>query len=101
MQTKADEQDHTFPFLKNNMSDPTEPIRRKRLAEINGDDTTRESLVSRYGQVWSTEELSRDFDVEGFLAPYVVVRRKRDEKRGSLEFRHDPRFYFNFVADEK
>lgn len=83
------------------MSDPTEPLRRKRLAEINGDDATRNSLTSQYGQVWNTKELSRDFTAEGFLAPYVIVRRKSDGQRGSLEFRHDPRFYFNFVTEEK
>lgn len=46
---------------------------------------------------WSTEALARDFDVEGFRAPYVVVRRKRDGMRGSLMFRHFPRVYFGWV----
>ena len=32
----------------------------------------------------------------GFMAPYVVVRRKSDGQRGSLMFQHDPRFYFSF-----
>jgi hypothetical protein len=34
-----------------------------------------------------------------FLAPLVVVRRKADGVKGSLEFQHRPRLYFNFVAD--
>lgn len=29
------------------------------------------------------------------MAPFAVVRRKSDNQRGSLEFQHDPRFYFN------
>jgi hypothetical protein len=34
--------------------------------------------------------------VIGFMAPLVVVRRKHDGKKGSLEFQHSPRFYFGF-----
>jgi len=47
----------------------------------------------------TTEELSAEYDVLGFLAPFVVVRRKSDGAKGSMEFTHHPRFYFNFVAD--
>jgi hypothetical protein len=81
------------------MADPTEPIRRHRLTEINTHPGSREALAAQYGQVWDTEELARDFDVLGFLAPYVVVRRKADSQKGSLEFQHQPRFYFNFAPD--
>lgn len=81
------------------MSDPTEQTRRERLAEINGDPSGREALEELYGQVWSTDELRQDFEVVGFAAPLVVVRRRADDKLGSLEFQHNPRFYFNFVAD--
>jgi hypothetical protein len=48
---------------------------------------------------WTTEELTRDFDVEGFMAPYVVVRRKSDGQRGSLQFTGgggEPRIYWDF-----
>lgn len=53
--------------------------------------TARASLVARYGSVWDTDELRRDFDVLGFSAPCVVVRRKSDGQRGTLEFTHEPR----------
>ena len=82
------------------MPDATEPYRRQRLAEINSLPGSRKALEAQHGQVWNTEELSRDFEVVGFLAPYVVVRRKSDGRKGSLEFQHHPRFYFNFKADE-
>ena len=82
------------------MSDTTEPYRRQRLAEINIEPGTREALEAKHGQVWSTDELSHDFDVIGFLAPLVVVSRKSDGKKGSLEFQHDPRLYFNFSPHE-
>lgn len=48
------------------------------------------------GQTWDTTQLQADFEVIGFLAPYVVVRRKSDGQKGSLEFTHNPRQYFNF-----
>lgn len=78
------------------MTDPTETIRRRQLAEINTQPGSREALEAEHGQVWDTQELARDFQVEGFLAPYVVVRRKSDGQRGSLMFQHNPRFYFGF-----
>jgi hypothetical protein len=81
------------------MSDPTEAIRRQRLVEVNQGDTTRAELEEQYGEVWSTEEMTKDFDALGFMAPYIVVRRKADGVRGSLEFRHSPRYYFNFQAE--
>lgn len=80
-------------------TDPTEPIRRARVAELNNDPGSREALEVKYGQVWSTDQLTKDFDVIGFAAPLVVVKRKSDGKRGSLEFQHRPRFYFNWQID--
>ena len=82
------------------MSDPTESIRRERRAEINADPGSREALESEHGQVWDSSELSGDFNVIGFAAPLVVVKRKSDGVSGSLEFQHRPRFYFNFQKDK-
>jgi len=76
-------------------------IRRERLVEINTNRAERTALEARHGQVWDTDELSRDFTVEGFMAPFVVVRRKSDGAVGSLEFQAQPRFYFNFVVDQR
>ena len=78
------------------MPDATEAARRQRAIEINAQPGSREALEAQHGQVWNTEELSRDFEAIGFLAPFVVVRRLCDGMKGSLEFQHDPRFYFNF-----
>jgi hypothetical protein len=77
--------------------DETETLRRQRLMEINAEPGSREALEAQHGQVWNTEEMSEDFEAIGFMAPYVVVRRLADGKKGSLEFQHDPRFFFNFV----
>jgi hypothetical protein len=81
------------------MNDPTEAARRERLAEINAEPGSREALEAQHGQVWDGEQLRQDFDVIGFLAPLVVVRRKADGVKGSLEFQHMPRYYFGFVPD--
>lgn len=81
------------------MHDPTEQARRQRLAEINSEAGERAELETRYGQVWDTKELARDFIVIGFMAPLIVVQRKIDGVKGSLEFQHQPRYYFNFVED--
>lgn len=82
------------------MDDNTEPIRRERLAEINAEPGSRQALEAEYGQVWDTAELGRDFEVLGFMAPIVAVRRRIDGKKGSLEFQHSPRFYFNWQPHE-
>lgn len=83
------------------MTDPTEPIRRVQRAEINAAPRSREALEAKHGQVWNTEELARDFEILGFLAPYVVVRRKADGQLGSLAFQHEPRAYFDFRPDDR
>lgn len=81
------------------MSDPTETIRRQQLAEINADPGCREALEAKHGQVWDTQQLREQFEVLGFAAPLIVVRRRSDGVKGSLYFQHDPRFYFDFQAD--
>lgn len=81
------------------MSDPTESIRRELLTTINAEPGSRAALEAEHGQVWDTRQLGEDFDVLGFMAPVVVVRRKSDGRKGSLFFQHSPRFYFDFKAD--
>jgi len=77
--------------------DATENIRREMVAEINSEPTTeRAEMEAKYGQVWTTEEMSKDFTAIGFMAPFVVVRRKADGKEGTLTFQHNPRYYFGF-----
>jgi hypothetical protein len=78
------------------MIDETEDIRKLMIAQINAVPGSREYLEAQYGQVWDTSELSRDFEVVGFMAPIVVVRRRSDGQKGSLMFQHHPRFYFGF-----
>jgi hypothetical protein len=76
------------------MTDETESYRRDMLAT---GQPQRDLAVAQ--QRWDTDQLREEFEVIGFMAPFVVVRRKADGKKGSMEFTHNPRFYFNFVED--
>jgi len=83
--------------------DKTEGIRQIMVGEINAqvasndEDEERKRLEKDFSQVWNTEELRASFSVEGFMAPFVVVRRLSDNKKGTLMFQHHPRFYFSFT----
>ncbi len=78
------------------MFDPTETIRRQRITELNTNAGNREALEAKYGQIWDTSELQKEFEVLGFMAPFVSVQRKSDRAKGSVEFQASPRLYFNF-----
>jgi hypothetical protein len=75
------------------MNDDIEALRLRDLVEVNSSPVPE-------GQTWTTDELCRDFEVQGFLAPYVLVRRKSDGQIGTLQFKHSPRIYFGWVADK-
>lgn len=77
------------------MTDDTEQFRREMI-ETGQPYRDLEKVEQR----WDTQELQRDFEVLGFQTPFVAVRRKSDGAKGSLEFTHHPRFYFNFVLDK-
>ena len=81
------------------MSDPTESIRREMLAEINAAPGSREALEAEHGKVWDTQQLGEDFEVIGFMAPLVVVRRRSAEEgrcEGQFVFPTQPSVLFWF-----
>jgi hypothetical protein len=81
------------------MSDPIEAIRRQQLVEINADPGSRAALEAKHGQVWDTSELQDEFQALGFMAPYIIVRRRSDGVKGSLMFQANPRYYFSFQPE--
>jgi hypothetical protein len=81
------------------MNDPTESARREMITTGQPHEDYREAVSAGYPQ-WTTDELQRDFEVLGFAAPFVVVRRRSDGIKGSLEFTYSPRVYFNWEPDE-
>jgi len=80
-------------------TDNTESVRRELTSVINSAQAQRAQMEQEYGKVWDTTELTQEFSVQGFMAPFVVVKRKSDGVRGTLMFQHHPRFYFGFNED--
>jgi len=78
------------------MSDETEEVRRTMIAL-----GTPQQNLEKAAEKWNTDQLREQFEVVGFLAPFVAVVRKSDGVKGTLEFTHMPRWYFNFVKDDK
>ena len=44
----------------------------------------------------TTAEMQEEYVVLGFLYGFCAVERKSDGKRGTLDFDHSPRLYYNF-----
>ena len=80
--------------------DAAEEIRRHEVARLNRRKAEREQLEQVYGQVWDTDELWKQFEVLGFMAPFVKVRDLDTRERGTLKFQHDPRYYFSWRASQ-
>lgn len=86
-----------FNFTPN--AEAFDAARRAELEKVNAEAAERSVLEQRHGKVWNVKELQESFEVIGFMAPFLSVRRKSDGKRGSMEFQHSPRFYFDFQED--
>ena len=56
----------------------------------------RKRFESIHGEVWDTSQLTGAFEVQSFLAPFCIVKRRSDGCRGSMAFQDRPRFYFAF-----
>lgn len=79
------------------MTDATQDTRRDMIET----GQPAADLAADEGGRWTTDELTRDFGVIGYAAPFVVVRRRSDGQRGSLEFTHAPRIYFGWRPDDE
>jgi hypothetical protein len=77
------------------MSEETDLIRMSMIA--NGEPAA--DLAENQEQTWDTQAMQRDFEPLGFASPFIVVRRRSDGKKGSLEFTHSPRVYFGWKED--
>jgi hypothetical protein len=89
-------------MLDQNQEQQLEDARRAMVGIINTNPQTRERLEEVFGkgQVWTTKELSEEFEVISFLAPFAVVKRRADHDLGSVMFQHHPRLYFAYVSDD-
>jgi hypothetical protein len=81
------------------MRDETEQARQDEQAVLNAEPALTIAVAAATGPTWTTSSLCEAFDVVGFMAPFVVARRKSDGVLGSLQFTHSPRLYFGWRAD--
>ena len=79
--------------------DPTENVRRYMVNAINSSQKSKDDWAKEYGKVWETKDLTSEFEVISFAAPYVVAKNKLTGKKGSLLFSHSPRYYFGWLED--
>lgn len=81
--------------------DETEGDRIALVAAINTSTADRPVLEKVFGKgnVWDTDELTRDFEVLQFMAPFCIVRRRSSGVRGTVTFQHRPRFYWDFEPE--
>lgn len=89
------------------MNDPTEKIRREMVAEqlilkaarvLAGktDEDTIADLRKAHPDACNTDELKQQYNVTGFLAPFISCTRRSDGVKGTMNFIHSPRIYFDF-----
>jgi hypothetical protein len=76
------------------MKDETEAARREML-ETGQPYRDLEKAYER----WDSDQVREEFTIIAFAAPFCAAIRKSTGKRGSLEFTHHPRFYFNWQED--
>lgn len=77
-------------------SDPTESIRRAMIPNMPAE---LQKWVEAGKKVYTTEEMSAEFEVIGFMAPFICVKEKSTGKLGSMQFTHNPRYYFDWKED--
>ena len=54
----------------------------------------RKVIEERVGQVWNTDEVTKEFNIEGFLAPLCYGTHRETGVKITLAFTHSPRFYY-------
>lgn len=82
------------------IADPTEKLRRVMVAALNAKPGDRAELEDMWGQVWDTDQLTRDFQVVSFCAPFINAIQRATGKKCTLLFQHEPRFYFDLQESE-
>ena len=48
------------------------------------------------GECWTTDEVTQEFEILGFLAPFCTAVRISTGEKGSLLFGHRPRIYYGW-----
>ncbi len=48
------------------------------------------------GECWTTEEVTQEFEILGFLAPFCTAKKRDTGEKGTLTFIHRPRIYYGW-----
>lgn len=78
------------------------PTKGGRASNQNLEPKSREELEAEYGvgNVLDTKELAREYVVNGYDAPLLVVTRKSDGCTGTLVCQNAPRYYFGWKPEQ-
>jgi hypothetical protein len=55
-----------------------------------------QAIQEEGGECWTTEEVTKEFDILGFMAPFCTAVRMETGKKGVLAFVHRPRIYYGW-----
>ena len=55
-----------------------------------------QAIQEEGGECWTTEEVTDEFEILGFLAPFCTAIRKATKEKGILAFVHRPRIYYGW-----
>ena len=61
----------------------------------------KEALQNQYDgvqDIYTTNEATTKYEFIGFMAPFAMVKDRATGIKGTLQFTHRPRLYFNFTA---
>jgi hypothetical protein len=76
------------------MTDETEDLRRHML------ETGQPQLdLQQATERWDHTTVGEHFQITSFMAPFCVAIRRTTGRKGTLEFTHHPRWYFNWQED--
>lgn len=67
------------------------------IASVAARPRTRAELEVEFGQVWTEDELVRDFETTAIIPPTYIVRRRSDGTVGSVLLQTRPKLYFRFM----
>jgi len=55
-----------------------------------------QAIQDEGGECWTTDEVTAEFEILGFMAPFVTAVRRATKEKGTLAFIHRPRIYYGW-----
>ncbi len=57
-----------------------------------------QAIQEEGGECWTTEEVTQEFEILGFMAPFCAAVRISTGEKGALAFVHRPRIYYDWCV---